>query len=68
MHNIQCLSGSVGPYKYCYRYFGNIDKNTYCMASTSADGSLIFRVIDLHNTKCVTSDKVQKSEGDKKCN
>ena len=36
--------------------------------STSADGSLVGRVIFFHNTKRVTSDKVQKAEREKKRN
>ena len=36
--------------------------------STSEYGSLIRRAIILHHTKCVTSDKVQQAERDKKHN
>ena len=43
MHNILCLSGSGGSWKYCCKYVGNIDKNKYCTVSTSDDGSLIWR-------------------------
>ena len=66
MQNIQCLNGSGGSSKYCCKYVGKIDKNTYCTASTYDDGSLIRRANVLHNTKCVTSDKVQQAEQEKK--
>ena len=36
-------------------------KNNYCTVSTSADGSLIRRAMFLHNTKLVTSNKVQQT-------
>ena len=36
--------------------------------STTADGSLIRRANFLHNTKCVTTDKVQQAEREKKRN
>ena len=66
MHNIQCLSGSGGSCKYCCKYIGKIEKNNYCTVSTSADGSLIQRAIFLRNTNCVTSDKFQQAEQEKK--
>ena len=43
-------------------------KNNYCTVSTSTYGSLIQRANFLHNTKCVTSDKVHQAEREKKRN
>ena len=68
MYNIQWLSGSGGSWKYCCKYVGEIDKNNYFTVSKSADGSLIRREIFLHNTKRVTSDKVQQEEQENKWN
>ena len=68
MKNIQRVNGSGGLCKYCYKYVGNIDKNNYCTVSTSADGSLIRSEMFLHYTKCVTSDRVQQVEREKKRN
>ena len=68
MHNIQCLSGLGGSYKYYCKYVGKIDKNNYCTVSTSADGSLIRSEMFLHYTKCVTYDIFQQVEREKKLN
>ena len=68
MKNIQHLSGSGGYCKYCCKYVGKIDKNNYCIVYTSANGSLIRCAIFLHNTKRVTSDKLQQAELEKKRN
>ena len=68
MKNIQRVNGSGGLCKYCYKYFGKIDKNNYFTVSTSAGGSLIRRAIGLHNTQRVTSYKVQQAERDNKQN
>ena len=68
MQNIQCLSESGGPCKYCFKYVGEIDKNKYCTVSTYANGSLIRRAMFLHNTKRATSDKSQQAEREKKQN
>ena len=46
---------------------GRLKKN-YCTVSTSDYGSLIRREICLHNTKRVTSDKVQQAEREKEQN
>ena len=56
------LSGSVGSWKYCCRYFGKIVKNNYCTVYIYADGRLIRRAIVLLNTRCVTYYKFQQSE------
>ena len=59
MHNIQCLSGSGGSFKYCCKFIGKVDKKYYTVP-TSVDGSLIRWAICLENNKCVTSNKVQQ--------
>ena len=67
MQNIQCLCGAGGgSCKYCCKYAAKIDKNNYFSISTNVDGSLIRRDNMLHNTKRVTSDKVQQKEREKK--
>ena len=68
MQNIQFLRGSGGLCKYCCKYVGKIDKKNYCTVSKSAVGSLIRHAMFLHNTKRVTSDKVQQVEREKKRN
>ena len=68
MYNIQRLIGSGGSFRYCCKYVGKVDKKNYCTVSTSADGSLIQRATFFHNTKCVTSDKYQQAEREKKRN
>ena len=68
MQNIQYLSGSGGPRKYCCKYVGKIDKNNYFTVSTSADGRFIWCASCLKNTKRVTSDKVKQAKLEKKRN
>ena len=43
-----------------------MDKNNYCTVSSAADGTLIRREHFLHNTKRVTSDKVQQEQRENK--
>ena len=65
LYYIQCLSGSLGLFKYCCKYVENIDKNNHWKVPTYAGGSLIHRAIVLHNTKHVTSGKFQQAEREK---
>ena len=54
--------------KNCCKYVGKVYKNNYCTVSTSAYGSLIRHAIVFHNTKHVTSHKLQQAALEKKRN
>ena len=47
---------------YCCKYVGKVDKNNYCSVASTQDSNFIRRDNMLHNTKRVTSDRVQQME------